>query len=159
MNKIFIMISVKISEANKEVVQKLTSRFGVKMDENIVARLAITYSISKRKKLSLDEMKDSKGKEYKESTLFGNKAKFYIALFSQNYQLYKTHSDIPKLIKLHLDDGLELMNNFFENNSTYSIYDFLIEHVDKGLESLESSETIYNPVVNRHLDLKEKTKN
>src|SRR6266568_4312182 len=100
------MISVKTSEANKEVVQKLTSKFGVKMDENIVARLAITYSLSKRRKLNNNEPQDSKGKEYKESTLFGNKAKFYIALICQNYQIYKTHSDIPKYIKLHLDDGL-----------------------------------------------------
>ena len=68
------MISVKTSELNKEIVQKLTSRFGVKMEENIVARVAITYSLSRRKKLDLNSIKDSKGKEYKESTLFGVKS-------------------------------------------------------------------------------------
>lgn len=150
------MISVKTSEANKEVVQKLSSKFGIKMEENVVARLSITYSLSKRRQLSLDDARDSKGKEYKESTLFGDKAKFYIALICQNYSLYKSHSDIPRYVKLHLDDGLEQMNNFFENNSTYTVYDFLIEHVDKGLEYLQNSETLFAPVVNRHLDLKDK---
>src|SRR5688572_5276906 len=114
------MISVKTSEANKEVVQKLSSKFGIKMEENVVARLAIAYSLSKKRQLRLDEARDSKGKEYKESTLFGDKGKFYIALICQNYSLYKSHSDIPRYIKLHLDDGLEQMNNFFENNSTYT---------------------------------------
>lgn len=150
------MISVKTSEANKEVVQKISSKFGIKMEENVVARLAITYSLSKKRQLSLDDARDSKGKEYKESTLFGDKAKFYIALICQNYSLYKSHSDIPRYVKLHLDDGLEQMNNFFENNSTYTVYDFLIEHVDKGLEYLQNSETLFAPVVNRHLDLKDK---
>ena len=150
------MISVKTSESNKEVVQKLTQKFGVKMEENVVARLAITYSLSRRRKLSLDSARDSKGKEYKESTLFGGRAKFYIALICQNYQIFKTSDDIPRYIKLHLDDGLELMDAFFENNSSYSIYDFLIENVDKGLEHLENSDTTFSPVLNRSQSLKDK---
>jgi DNA sulfur modification protein DndE len=150
------MISVKTSEQNKEIVQKLTSKFGVKMDESIVARLAITYSLSRRRKLDVNLVKDSKGKEYKESTLFGTKSKFYIALICQNYQIYKTSGDITKYIKLHLDDGLELLNNFFENNTAYSIYDFLIEHVDKGLEFFENAQSISNPVANRSQQMKDK---
>ena len=49
------------------------------------------------------------------------------------------------------------MNNFFETNSSYSIYDFLIENVDKGLEYFENSDIEFNPVANRNQQLKDKT--
>ena len=66
------MISIKTSEANKERVQTFASKFQIVRSENVVARIALTYSLSRGRKLNISkDLKDSKGKEYKKETLFG----------------------------------------------------------------------------------------
>ena len=41
---------------------------------------------------------------------------------------------------MHVDQGLSLMNRLFEENKNYSGLDFLLEHIEKGIEKLEDSE-------------------
>lgn len=135
-----MLINLRTSEANKTVVQELTRRlnFGT---ENVVSRIAFSYSISKNVKLSLEtDLLDSKGKEYKDDILFGKYRDYYMALICQHYNLYKTDKDIGKYIKMHIDHGLSLMNKMFEENKNYSGLDFLLEYIEKGIEKLEESD-------------------
>jgi DNA sulfur modification protein DndE len=112
-----MLINIKTSEANKVVVQELTRRVNLP-SENHISRIAFAYSIAKGEKLSLEkDLKDSKGKEYKDDILFGSYRDYYIALTCQQYGLYKTDTNIGKYIKMHIDHGLELINKLFENNN------------------------------------------
>jgi DNA sulfur modification protein DndE len=134
-----MLINLRTSEENKVVVQELTRKLNLGT-ENIVSRIAFSYSLSKGVKLSLDEdLKDSKGKEYKDDILFGNYRHYYIALICQHYNIYKTDKEIGKFIKMHIDHGLQLMNNLFEENKNYSGLDFLMETIEKGIETLEEN--------------------
>ncbi|MGQ2982974.1 helicase HerA-like domain-containing protein [Flavobacterium sp.] len=134
-----MLINIRTSEANKPIVQELTRRLNLGA-ENVVSRIAFSYSISKNVRLSLEhDLFDSKGKEYKDDILFGKYREYYIALICQHYGLYKTDKDIAKFIKMHIDHGLMLMNKLFEENRNYSGLDFLLENIENGIEKLEES--------------------
>ena len=107
--------SIKTSRANKDIVTDLSRKFNLGA-ENIIARIALTYSLSKDRLLSLTDIADSQGKEYSKNVLFGNNLPYYIGLICVKYGLYKTDKDIPKYIKLHIDDGLQLMNKELQDN-------------------------------------------
>ena len=49
---------------------------------------------------------------------------------------YKTDKDIPKYIKLHIDDGLQLMNKELRDNPNLNGYDYLIDKITYGLEDI-----------------------
>ena len=49
-------------------------------------------------------------------------------------EINKTDKDIPKYIKMHIDDGLELMNNELQNNPNLNGIDYLIDKIDSGLD-------------------------
>jgi DNA sulfur modification protein DndE len=135
-----MLINIRTSEANKTVVQELTRRLNLGT-ENVVSRIAFSYSLSKGIKLNLEQdLFDSKGKEYKDDILFGKFRDYYIALICQHYDLYKSDKDIGKYIKMHIDHGLGLMSKLFEENPNYSGLDFLVENLEKGIEKLEESD-------------------
>ena len=48
---------IKTSKENKEVVSRLTNKLGLGA-ENVIARIAIGYSISKKKKLDINNVKE-----------------------------------------------------------------------------------------------------
>lgn len=87
--------SIKTSRANKDIVTDLSRKFNLGA-ENIIARIALTYSLSKDRLLSLTDIADSQGKEYSKNVLFGNNLPYYIGLICVKYGLYKTDKDIPK---------------------------------------------------------------
>lgn len=118
--------SIKTSRANKDIVTDLSRKFNLGA-ENIIARIALTYSLSKDRLLSLTDIADSQGKEYSKNVLFGNNLPYYIGLICVKYGLYKTDKDIPKYIKLHIDDGLQLMNKELQDNPNLNGYDYLID--------------------------------
>lgn len=126
---------IKTSKDNKIRVAELTRKLNLGT-ENIIARLALTHSLSKGKLLNLEKIKDSQGKEYSKNVLFGNNYDFYIALICEHYKIYKTHKDIPKYIKLHIDDGLELLDSELKENPNLDGFDFLIDKIEAGLEQL-----------------------
>ena len=78
----------------------------------------------------------SQGKEYSKNVLFGSNLPYYIGLICVKYGLYKTDKDIPKYIKLHVDDGLQLMNKELRDNPNLNGYDYLIDKITKGLEDM-----------------------
>ena len=124
---------IKTSKQNRVVVTNLSRKFNLGA-ENVVARIALTYSLSKGHKLSLNDIKDSQGKEYSKSVLFGTNYPFYLGLICVHYNLYKTDKDIPKYIKMHVDDGLELMNKELLDNPNLNGIDYLIDKIDAGLD-------------------------
>jgi DNA sulfur modification protein DndE len=125
---------IKTSKANKEVVALLTRKLGLGA-ENVIARMAYTYSLSKDRKLDLNSIKDSSGKEYSKSVLFGEYYDIYLGLLCVHYGLYKTDKDIARYIKMHIDDGLQLLNDEVNERSNIDGFDFLTEKINLGLST------------------------
>jgi len=151
-----MQINIKTSESNQEIVRQLTSKLPTGTKENVIARIALGYSLQNGKKFSDSEFNsyDSKGKEYKDHILFDEKHKdFYIALICQHYGIYKTDDNIPRYIKLHIDHGLILMDNLFRNNNNYTFLDFLIEHLDRGISMLDTVKISLDAVTNNNQNI------
>ncbi|MGZ4099823.1 MAG: DndE family protein [Bacteroidia bacterium] len=128
--------SIKTTKDNRDLVSRLTNKlnFGT---ENVIARIALAYSLSKERKLDLKEIGDAQGKEYPAKVLFGEYADYYIAMFCVHYNVDRHDKDIAKYVKMHLDDGLELINKEVEKYPNMSGYEFLINTVEKGIKKLE----------------------
>ncbi len=124
---------IKTSKENKEVVSILTRKLGLGT-ENIIARIAYTYSLSKGTNLDLNNIENSMGKEYSKSVLFGDYADIYVAMVCTHYSLYKTDKDIAKYIKMHVDHGLQLLSKEVEERSNIDGFDFLSEKINIGLD-------------------------
>ncbi|MFV5703051.1 DndE family protein [Flavobacterium sp. XS2P12] len=123
---------IKTSKENKEIVTLLTRRLGLGT-ENVIAKIAYAYSLSKNRKLDLNDIKDFGGKEYSKSVLFGDYYDIYLGLLCVHYSIYKTDKDIAKYIKMHVDDGLTILNDEIINLSNIDGFDFLTEKIQKGL--------------------------
>jgi DNA sulfur modification protein DndE len=128
--------SIKTSATNKPIVTELTRKLNLG-PENVIARIAFAYSLSKNKRFKLSELKDSRGKEYSENVLFGYNLSYYVSLICAHYKIYKTDKDIPKYIKMHIDHGLELINEEMKRNPTLTGFDFLAIKIENGLKYLE----------------------
>jgi len=126
---------IKTSKENKEVVALLTRKLGLGT-ENVIARLAFTYSLSQDKKLDLNNIKDAGGKEYSKSVLFGDYYDIYLGLLCVHYGLYKTDKDIGRYIKMHVDEGLQLLNEEVNERSNIDGFDFLSEKIGLSLFKL-----------------------
>lgn len=124
---------IKTSRENKAIVTDLSRKLNLGA-ENIIARIAFAYSISKNRKLSVLNIKDSQGKEYSKNVLFGNNYPFYLAVLCTHYGIYKTDKDIPRYFKLHIDDGLELINAELLDNPNLNGFDYIIEKIELGLK-------------------------
>lgn len=107
---------IKTSKENKEVVTQLTNKLNLGA-ENVIARIAIAYSLSQEKKIELIEIKDSGGKEYSKSVLFGDNYHFYLGMLCCKYNIYRSDKDIPRYFKLHLDEGLRTLKSNSKINS------------------------------------------
>lgn len=126
---------IKTSSDNRKIVIDLTHKFNLGA-ENVIARIAIACSLMSGVKLSPLDIKDSGGKEYSKSVLFGNYYPIYIAMICTHYQIKDNDKDIPRYIKLHLDDGLELIAKDISENPNLIGYDYLFDKINKGLEDL-----------------------
>lgn len=124
---------IKTSKENKEVVSLLTRKLGLGT-ENVIARIAFTYSLSQDKKLDLNDIKDASGKEYSKSVLFGDYYDMYLGLLCVHYGLYKTDKDIGRYIKMHVDEGLQLLNDEVNERSNIDGFDFLSEKINNSLK-------------------------
>ena len=117
------------------IVTELSRKFNLGA-ENIIARIAFAYSISLGEKFSLEDVKDSQGKEYSKNVLFGNYYSFYLGLICVHYGIYKTDKDIPKYIKMHIDHGLEVMSQELNDNPNLNGFDYLTDKIECGLNLL-----------------------
>lgn len=125
--------SIRTSERNKEIISTLTYKLQLGT-ENVIARIAFAYSLAQEKKLELKDLEDSKGKEYSQKVLFGDNLLFYIAAICQFYSIHKTDANIPRYIKMHIDDGLGLLGTEIESNPNQLGFDFLIKLISIGIE-------------------------
>lgn len=151
-----MQINIKTSAANQAIVSNLTQKLPGGAKENIIARVALGYSLSTGKRFKQNEFGtyDSQGKEYKEHILFDSYKDFYVALICQAYGINKNNELIPKYVKLHIDHGLEAINYLFENRSQYNFFDFLIENLGKGIDAIEDAPVSLDAVKNnnQHID-------
>ena len=151
-----MQINIRTSEKNQEVVRKLTTKLPHGTKENVIARIALGYSLQSGKKFSTSDFThyDSKGKEYKDHILFDAKFRdFYIALICQYYGIYKSDENITKYIKTHIDHGLELMDNIFQDNFNYTFFDFLVEYMEKGILHLDDINVSLDAVKNNQQNI------
>jgi DNA sulfur modification protein DndE len=119
---------IRTNKDNKEIVSKLTRKLNLGA-ENVIARIALAYSLKSNNKLDIKNLKDSGGKEYSRKVLFGDYDKYYLALVAQHYQLHITNQDIGKYVKLHLDEGLNLLNEEVSLNSNIDGFKFLMQKI------------------------------
>jgi DNA sulfur modification protein DndE len=117
---------IKTSKRNKEVVSKLTNKLNLGA-ENVIARIALAYSLEKDIKLDLKDLKDSGGKEYSKGVLFGENIDVYIGLICIKYNFHSSQKDLGTYIKLHLDHGLEMIEQEFEKNGQFHDIDFILK--------------------------------
>lgn len=130
--------NIKTSKTNKDIVTQLTNKLNLGA-ENVIARLAFSYSLSRDKKMDLNKIQDSTGKEYNTKVLFGNYGDVYLALICVHYNLNKSDKDIPRYIKMHIDDGLEMINLEVAKKDSMTGTDFIINEIENGLLSFEYS--------------------
>lgn len=126
---------IKTSTENKERVTRLTRKFGLGA-ENIIARIAITYSLKQGGHFDPTKVKDSGGKEYSRNVLFGNLFPLYLSMICEHYQIKSTDKDLPRYFKLHLDDGLELIDKDVKDNPNLVGFDYLFDKIHEGLSEI-----------------------
>ncbi len=148
-----LSINIKTSESNYAVIKELTQKFPTGTAENIVARVALAYSLASGKTFSISGKPpyNSKGKEYKDNVLFNPAQKrIFVGLISQRYGVRHNDNSIPKYVKYHIDHGLESMAKIFQDAPGYSLLDFLMDHLDRGIEHLDELEAPVGHVENRN---------
>lgn len=126
---------IKTSIKNKEAVTILTRKFGLGA-ENIIARIAIAYSLQCNARFSPLDIKDSGGKEYSKNVLFGNLYPMYAAIMCKYYNIRMSDKNLPRYFKLHLDDGLERIMEEIRDNPNLVGYDYLFDKIHIGLNSI-----------------------
>ena len=130
-----MICQIKTSTENRERVARLTRKFGLGA-ENIIARIAIAYSLKQGNHFDPTKVKDSGGKEYSRNVLFGNLFPLYLSMICEHYQIKSTDKDLPRYFKLHLDDGLELIDKDVKDNPNLVGFDYLFDKIHEGLSEI-----------------------
>jgi DNA sulfur modification protein DndE len=126
---------IRTSSKNREIVAELTRKFNLGA-ENIIARIAIGYSLQSGIKFAPTDVKDSGGKEYSKIVLFGNFYPIYEVLVCTHYQTNSNDKDLPRYFKIHLDDGLQRIYNDITDNPNLFGYDYLFDKIQEGLKEI-----------------------
>lgn len=126
---------IKTSSENREIVVELTRKFNLGA-ENIIARIALGYSLQSGEKFSPLDVKDSGGKEYSRNVLFGNYYQIYEALICTHYQINSNDKDLPRYFKMHLDHGLQLIYDDIKDNPNLVGYNYLFDKIQEGLKGI-----------------------
>jgi len=126
---------IRTSSKNREIVVELTRKFNLGA-ENIIARIALGYSLQSGNKFSPLDVRDSGGKEYSKSVLFGNYYQIYEALICTHYQINSNDKDLPRYFKIHLDDGLQRIYDDVKDNPNLIGYDYLFDKIQEGLKEI-----------------------
>ena len=124
--------SIRTSLENKERITELTNKLSLGA-ENVIARVALGYSLSKNTNLELTNIKDSKGKEYSRRVLFGEYYSIYAAMVCQKYQLHNLNKEVPRYLKMHIDDGIEKIDSELKDNPNILGIDLLLNYIELGL--------------------------
>lgn len=131
-----IMVAqIKTSSENRERVTRLTRKFGLGA-ENVIARIAIAYSLRNGEHFSPLDVKDAGGKEYSRSVLFGNLYPLYLSMICSHYDIKSTDKNLARYFKMHLDDGLERIDQDVKDNPNLVGFDYLFDKIEEGLKEL-----------------------
>ena len=131
-------MAIKTNKENHSVVKRLKDKYDFP-NQSIPAKIAINYSLQLNKTFNLDDYPnlDNSGMEYDENTLFGGRENysFYRALFSQQYGRVLTEIEFNKIVKIHLDFGLELLKEqvLDTDRGKNSHIDYLMSLIKRGL--------------------------
>lgn len=151
-----MQFNISTSPENEPLVKSLTQKIGLG-SENHISRIALTYSLSKGYVLNLDkDLQAFGGKEYKDHTLFGSHKDYYVALICQRYQIHKDDTNIRKYLKMHIDQGLELINKFFDENKNFSGIEFLLDNIEVGIDAMNEGENSFEFIKNNNSSINEK---
>ncbi|MDX2135196.1 MAG: ATP-binding protein [Saprospiraceae bacterium] len=140
-------MNIKTNKANHVVVKTLTTKFGFP-NESIAAKIAINYTLQLNKIFDAGEAKDydNTGKEYDENTLFGGRDNYvlYRALFNQQYGRLLGEDEFYRLVKLHLDWGLErLREEILESDRGRNAHvDYLLSIVRRGINLVADEKSL-----------------
>jgi DNA sulfur modification protein DndE len=126
---------IRTSTKNRDVVTFLTRKFGLGA-ENIIARIAIAYSLQQGNKFSPLSIQDSGGKEYSKNVLFGSLYPIYAAMMCKYYDIKMSDKDLPRYFKIHLDDGLGLIMAEVKDNPNLIGFDYIFDKIKVGLEGI-----------------------
>ncbi len=126
---------IRTSTRNKEVVADLTRKFNLGT-ENVIARIAIAYSLHSGAKFSPTDVQDAGGKEYSRTVLFGNYYSIYEATICTYYNINANDKDLSRYFKMHLDDGLEKIATDVKMNPNLIGYDYLLDIISSGLSEI-----------------------
>lgn len=107
---------------------QLTNKLGLGA-ENVIARIAFAYSLSKNEQLDLKDLADGKGKLYPAKVLFGEYQEVYLGMLCELYGIKLIDNNLSKLVKLHIDHGLDIMAPYANNDG----FDFLVRCIENGL--------------------------
>jgi DNA sulfur modification protein DndE len=124
MNSMFT--SIKTSKENKEVITRLTRQHNLGA-ENVIARIALAYSLAQEECLDLKDLQDSGGKEYSKSVLFGENLEIYLGMVCLKYGLYRGDKDLHRYVKLHVDRGLFVINNKIQKEDNFNGTEFVLQ--------------------------------
>lgn len=102
--------SIKTSKENKEIITQLTNKYNLG-SENVIARIALAYSLEQDDLLDLKDLKDSGGKEYSKSVLFGENEDIYLGMICVKYQINLSDKNLVRYIKAHLDYGIKAISD------------------------------------------------
>lgn len=127
--------SIKTSTLNREVVVDLTRKFNLGA-ENVIARIAIAYSLKSGVRFLPTDTKDSGGKEYSRNVLLGGYDFLYIALMCTYYNISENDKDLSRYFKMHLDDGLERIAKDVKSNPNLVGFDYIFDRIQEGLLEL-----------------------
>lgn len=143
------------SKESVPYIDKFTRLFNFESD-SIIARIAYVHSVNsgKRFELNLLPFIDRTGKDfYSETNLFGKNSLtgsnlvIYKAILEQTYERVLSEEQFKSLFILHLNHGLEVLNEQISDNVIASgqHVNFLIKLIQSGLEKLNSdSKTLLN---------------
>lgn len=126
---------IKTSAKNREIVVDLTRKFNLGA-ENVIARIAIAYSLKSGVKFNPMDVQDSGGKEYSKNVLFGNNEFLYVAMMCTYYGISENDKDLARYFKMHLDDGLERIAKDVKNNPNLVGYDYLFDRIQEGIAEI-----------------------
>lgn len=126
---------IRTSEKNHAKVVELTRKFGFGA-ENVAARVALATSLASGKRMDLNEIQNSAGKQYRTTILFGKHTETYVSMVAVKYGLHRTNKDVPRLIKMHIDDGIEQLHSRHLSQQSSDPSEALMSAVGQGLLKL-----------------------
>jgi DNA sulfur modification protein DndE len=140
-------MNIKTNKSNHVVVRTLTTKFGFP-NESIAAKIAINYTLQLNKTFDVTDIKDldNSGKEYDENTLFGGRDNFtlYRALFNQQYGRLLGEDEFYRLVKIHLDWGLEkLREEILDSERGRNAHvDYLLSIIRRGTNLIADEKSL-----------------